>query len=316
MALFAFHLHLELALRGAHKCLALAGKAFFVATIILIFLAGCSPPSEKISPGTTRIRSADDMVMAYVPGGKLQMGSSEQDIKAAFELCTQYWDNCTLDHFSDEAPPHTVILDSYWIDRTEITNDQYQKCVAAGDCREAMCWDGPQFNEPDQQVVCVTWDQARSYCEWAGGRLPTEAEWEYAARGHDSSRYPWGNQFIGSQLNYCDATCGRRRSDAEWNDGALYSAPVGSYPQGASWCGVLDMAGNVSEWVADWYGAYEPKLTVNPAGPASGATRVVRGGSWFLTRIEARAAWRDGYVPDDWYDDLGFRCIIPANPIE
>jgi formylglycine-generating enzyme required for sulfatase activity len=172
-----------------------------------------------------------------------------------------------------------------------------------------ILWAGLQFDDPDQPVGCVTWNQAQAYCEWVGGRLPTEAEWEYAARGPDGYRYPWGNSFVGAWLNYCDETCGRPRSDTAWDDGQLYAAQVGHYPDGASWCGALDIAGNVSEWVGDWHGSYDSKWSANPLGPANGHLRVIRGGSWFLTRAETRATWRGELGPGIWFDDLGFRCV-------
>jgi serine/threonine-protein kinase len=256
------------------------------------------------------------MVMVYVPSGEFEMGSDEGHVESAFELCAHYWGDCDRERFYDELPQHTVALDSYWIDRTEVSNDQYRGCVEAEICEEPACGAGLQFDDPDQPLVCVTWHQAQAYCEWVGGRLPTEAEWEYAARGPEGRRYPWGNSFVGAWLNYCDETCGRARSDPAWNDGQLYASPVGYYPEGASWSGALDMAGNVSEWVGDWYGRYEPDYGVNPVGPAEGHSRVIRGGSWFLTRAETRTAWRQGIGPGVWFDDVGFRCVIPVREEE
>jgi formylglycine-generating enzyme required for sulfatase activity len=125
-------------------------------------------------------------------------------------------------------------------------------------------------------------------------------------------RHPSGNSFVGAWLNYCDATCGRPRSDTAWNDEQLSTAPVGDYPQGASWWGAVDLAGNVSEWVGDWYGSYGPEWRVNPMGPADGHSRVIRGGSCFLTRAETRTTWRRGIRSGVWFDDLGFRCVLSA----
>ena len=279
--------------------------------VALFVLAGCSESPTEPLLGATATRPIDGMQLVYVPAGQFQMGSSSEEIQDAFELCKRYWGNCDLERFHDEQPRHRVILDGFWIDRTEVTNRQYRMCVDSGYCQEPACWRGPQFNAPEQPVVCVSWYQAEAYCEWIGGRLPTEAEWEYAARGPKGVRYPWGNPFVGDRLNYCDATCGRPRSDAEWNDGQLYSAPPGQYPAGATWCGALDMAGNVSEWVADWYGNYSPDRQVNPTGPSEGFLRAIRGGSWFLTRAETRTVWREGLPPSAWFDDLGFRCVMP-----
>lgn len=287
-------------------------REIYFSTTLLVLMTGCSRSLQMSSTNKIRVRLIDGMEMVYAHPGAFEMGSTEGEIHSAFKLCAQYWEYCDQERFSDELPQHSVELDGYWIDRTEITNEQYRKCVEEDVCDEPACWSGLQFDDAQQPVVCVTWDQAQSYCEWVGGRLPTEAEWEYAARGSDNLLYPWGNSFVGIMLNYCDATCGRPRSDPEWNDGQYYSARVGSYPDGASWCGALDMAGNVSEWTADWYGAYVHDRQVNPLGPTSGTTRTIRGGSWFLTPIEARTAWREGNPPKSWFDDIGFRCLIPV----
>ena len=284
----------------------------FLLVAVALFIACCIRSPEEPLLGMTVVRPADEMVMVYVPPGEFQMGSDERDIESAFELCTHYWGSCDRERFYDELPQHAVDLDDFWIDRTEVKNEQYGGCVEEGIRGEPACWAGPQFDDPDQPVVCVTWNQARAYCEWVGGRLPTEAEWEYAARGRGGRRYPWGDSFVGAWLNYCDETCGRARSDAAWNDGQYYTAPVGHYPDGASWYGALDMAGNVSEWVGDWYGSYDSKRSLNPSGPADGHLRAIRGGSWFLTRVETRTTWRGELGPGSWFDNLGFRCVIPA----
>lgn len=286
----------------------------FYPTVILIYLAGCSQAADQASTQKTYLRSSDGMEMVYVLSGDFEMGSTDDEIRSAYELCTHFWKNCDEGSYYNEQPIHNVQLDDFWIDRTEVSNAQYQQCVEAGVCGEPECWEGLQFNDPEQPVVCVTWEKARTYCEWVGGRLPTEAEWEYAARGPDRFLYPWGNQFVGTRLNYCDATCGRLRSDPAWNDGQYYSAPVGYYREGASWCEALDLAGNVSVWASDWYGSYNPREGANPAGPTSGSIRVVRGGSWFLTAVEARSAWRTGIPPGAWFDDIGFRCVISDLP--
>jgi formylglycine-generating enzyme required for sulfatase activity len=237
--------------------------------------------------------------MVYVPAGEFEMGSTEGD--------------------DDEQPVHTVELDGFWIDRTEVTNAQYRRCVEAGDCsppaesgsafRDSYYGDSLYDNYP---VIYVNWHQAAGYCAWAGGRMPTEAEWEYAARGPEGRVFPWGDEFDGTRLNYCDANCPWESADEAVDDGYADNAPVGTYPGGASWCGALEMAGNVREWVADWYGDYPSGRQVNPTGPASGESRVLRGASWNYAQYFARCASRSRFSPDDRDGIIGFRCARPT----
>ncbi len=231
----------------------------------------------------------------------------------------------------EEAPKHRVTLDGYWIDRTEVTNAQYHAFVnATGHRAPALCEpEDMTYNDGDKAdhpVVCVNLDDAQAYCAWAGGRLPTEAEWEKAARGVDERIYPWGNSIDGSRANYCDVNCdtdkkgtgagdgyGQTGPDTGANDGYARTAPVGSYPAGASPYGALDMAGNVWEWVTDWYNFYyyakSPQL--NPQGPNSGEYRVLRGGAWSGLATNARACFRAWFKPEQGDRAVGFRCVTP-----
>jgi formylglycine-generating enzyme required for sulfatase activity len=241
------------------------------------------------------------MVMVYVPAGSFEMGSIRGD--------------------DDEKPMHTVVLDGFWIDQTEVTISQYEACVAAGTCKPRVSnWTGTDSirycdkTPNDHPAMCVTWYQAEIYCRWVGVRLPTEAEWEYAARGPAGNVFPWGDEFNGTRLNYCDVNCERHWADQTFNDGFAEIAPVGSYPGGGSWCGALDMAGNVWEWVADWYADdyYDRSPSLNPPGPPSGEFRVMRSGAWGFDPFYVRSANRDTLLPPNTYNQVGFRCARDA----
>jgi hypothetical protein len=143
--------------------------------------------------------------------------------------------------------------------------------------------------------------------------LPTEAEWEYAFRGEIGSIYPWGDEFDGSRLNYCDKNCSQTHADDRFDDGYAMTAPVGSYPSGVSWRGVYNMSGNVFEWVADWMDEYEIEAVSNPSGPPSGSEKMVKGCSWFYNPAYCRGAARPSVSPDTRFDYLGFRCAMSRN---
>jgi formylglycine-generating enzyme required for sulfatase activity len=287
----------------------LVSWAFF-ATLLGLMVTACgsvaATPTEEPaggpgpSPGDTNIRPSDGMVLVYVPAGEFEMGSTEGR--------------------DDEQPVRTVALDAIWIDRTEVTNAQYARCVAAGACdppgdsasytRRSYYGDSAYEDYP---VICVSWHQAAAYCEWAGARLPTEAEWEYAARGPEGREYPWGDEFDGSLLNYVYyGSEGGDEIGEGFGDSYADTAPVGSFPAGASWCGALDLAGNVWEWVADWYGGYSSGQQANPVGPSSGEFRVLRGGSWSDGRALTRTTARFRLSPDFVDDFVGFRCACSA----
>jgi formylglycine-generating enzyme required for sulfatase activity len=246
------------------------------------------------------------MVMVYVPGGTFQMGSSSDQIEVALALCDEFPDEygkCRDAPFEIEAPQHQVTLDGFWLDRTEVTNAQYALCVADGACRRSRLFNNPAFNGDDYPVAGIPWQDAADYCAWAGGRLPTEAEWEYAARGTAGSLFPWGDEFDCAGGNFWDDGTG-------CDDGFAQPAPVGSFPGGSSWSGVLDMAGNVWEWVADGYGAYPADAVLNPTGSPTGSERILRGGSWGYLPAFVRSAYRYPVPANADYQAVGFRCAL------
>jgi len=278
-------------------------------------IAGPSPtPVPVPTPRKTRMRAVDGQLMVQIPAGEFLMGSPPAEPGAN----------------DDEVPQHGVYLDTFWIDKTEITVSQYRQCelanactppkapginyrqcVEAGICTSLLLGDGVTY-EDVLPVVGVTWEQASDYCGWAGVRLPTEAEWEKAARGTDGRRFPWGDTFDGSRLNHCDRNCLMDMRDGRIDDGFRYVAPIGSYPQGASPYGVLDMSGNVWEWTADWYAPdlYTAEQRINPAGPQTGTQRVIRGGAWTHQPGSLRAARRHRDVPTTSHNYSGFRCAL------
>ena len=195
----------------------------------------------------------------------------------------------------DEKPQHMVSISAFAIDKTEVTQAEYTSCVMAGKCSAPSCdWDCSAENLP---AGCVNFADAKAYCTFVGGRLPTEAEWELAARGTDARVYPWGNDAPTCDLVNMDG-CGEKAEN------------VGSHPKGASPFGAMDMAGNVVEMVADFYGAdyYATSPTKDPKGPTSGEHYVGRGGGYKSTAIWQTTSVRDTYDAVDSGKSLGFRC--------
>ncbi|MDI7267128.1 MAG: SUMF1/EgtB/PvdO family nonheme iron enzyme [Myxococcota bacterium] len=202
----------------------------------------------------------------------------------------------------DTHPMRLIEISAFRIDRAEVTVGDYRRCVDAGKCSAALCQGQPEaYVGPDLPATCVSWRQAAAYCAWAGGRLPTEAEWEKAARGLDGRKYPWGG---------AAPTCESALHNACGIDAP---APVGARPAGASPFGVLDMGGNVAEWTADWYAEdyYRGSSAADPRGPDSGSFRVVRGGSFMAGSRYMMTGFRKFEPPETSRRDLGFRCAFP-----
>ncbi len=290
-----------------------------------------SIPPANASLHDTWTRPTDGMTMLYVPGGTFMMGSSEAEIDSAFELCEQYRGEgeCQRSWFDDETPAHEVQVGDFWLDQHEVTNSQFVLFLNEEGNQEegGVTWledgssaalieevDGifqPKAGFEARPVIELSWYGANAYCQWIGGRLPTEAEWEYAARGSDGRIFPWGNEFDGTQLNYCDSNCEFDHKDEAVDDGYARTAPVVSYDS-QSWVGAYDLAGNVWEWTADWYDSdyYDDSPTVNPTGPIDGSNKVLRGGSWDGSPFNVRGANRDRNTPVFRNFFVGFRCAV------
>lgn len=245
--------------------------------------------------GSTQIRPVDRMTELFVPAGKFWRGSELNQ---------------------NEQPLQQIQLDAFWIDQTEVTNAMYALCVQAVICPPVS--DTRYFgdkNRAKHPVVYVTWEKARVYCEWVGARLPSEAEWEKAARGVDGRTYPWGETLENKYANYGKG----------WT---ADTTVAGKYPAGKSPYGTLDMAGNVWEWTADWSGKYDPAATTNPQGPENGDLRIMRGGSswasWstvtgaIINEVSPRTSMRWAFPADQSSYTIGFRCArsaSEANPV-
>ncbi len=244
-----------------------------------------------------------------IRGASFMMGSEAREIDLAIELCRYEpsGDDCPRlsDNFAMEYPPHQVTLSDFFLDKLEVSSGDYDRCAEVGPCASRpLASGGKRFEAPEVPATMVTWSDAATYCGWRGGRLPTEAEWERAARGLAGRRYPWGNIYDPYLTNG-----GRFALDPfEDKDGYLELASVGSFPSGRTPDGILDLAGNAEEWVFDWYGAYGESGAVNPKGPDAGDHRVVRGGGYPDGRAWLRGAARGHDLPGQRRAWRGFRC--------
>ncbi len=242
--------------------------------------------------------AGNEIAMRLVPAGQFIMGSKAEEAYAKCPPSPDCW-------FDDEIPPHTISLDAFYIDTYEITNALFSACVEAGACdlprntnsnMRDTYYENSGFD--DYPVIYVDWNMAKNYCEWRGAELPTEAQWEKAARGMDANLYSWGQEIDCDRANYSECV----------GD----TSQVGNYETGISPYGIYDMAGNVWEWVADWYDAayYANSPSSNPQGPATSPEnyRTVRGGSWFDSDFLVRASYRNEFPPETIENNIGFRC--------
>jgi len=250
---------------------------------------GTTPPANPTS-GAEWSDALVGLRFFYVPAGEVTLGSTLGD--------------------PDERPTYTITLPGFWIMATEVTNAQYGECVAAEECGPPKndLWNQPDYAQ--HPVTHVSWHQANRFAAWVGARLPTEAEWEKAARGQDERLYPWGDTWQGQWLNYCDKQCTRSWRDPQMDDGFPQTAPVGSYPsESASPYGLLDMAGNVREWTGSLQRPYPYQPLDGREDLQSNDARVVRGGFWGDRREDVRTANRFAVQPGYQDDEVGFRVV-------
>jgi formylglycine-generating enzyme len=274
-------------------------------------------PRERAATGGVRALRAPASRMILVPRSSFVMGSTAPDILDAVVLCARGGQRCREVLFADELPQRRVSLAAYWLDRTEVTVAAYQRCVELGRCRAVPYSEGAErFAHPSYPVSLVSHEDARAYCAFRGARLPTEAEWERAARGPNGRRFPWGNLYNSRAANH--GRLGLVRTDDR--DGYVELAPVGAFPQGRTPEGFLDLAGNVAEWVSDYYApGYPDRPETNPKGPPPGSvgtSRVVRGGSYEDPAAWLRGAARREADPSTRRPSVGFRCAKNARQAE
>jgi formylglycine-generating enzyme required for sulfatase activity len=289
-------------------------RVFIAITALAFILVACAAQQPNLPPTPTGPQAGDEQVDAfgvsqvYVPSGSFLRGTADID-----SLDNPVW--ATREKLS-EQPQHPVeITGAYWIDKTEVTNAQFQAFVDAGGYDDQSFWSSEgwewlqaqdsanlpitceESSHGDQPRVCVTWYEAQAYAHWRGGRLPTEAEWEYAARGPESFIYPWGNEWDETRANVVNSSA---------------PMPVGSFPEGASWVGALDMSGNAMEWVNDWldFNYYQLEESPDPQGPGEGSKKVEKGGWWGSNPYVARGAYHHFEDPPEYQDaHIGFRIV-------
>lgn len=290
------------------------------------------PPTPIWEAGNTRVSPQDGMTQIFIPAGDYLLGSSQEEIDWAME--------CGGSDYTDEAPQYSVQLDSFWIDKTEVTVAMFRQFVKETgyltlaertgasyvyfwgdwDSVTGASWQDPGEFLPsgtdiyplgeDHPVGNVSWYDAFAYCEWAGRRLPTEAEWEAAARGTDQRLFPWGDELTEKDLYNLGDGEDACYQTAEVDDGYDMTSPVLDFPDGASPFGVLGLAGNVKEWVYDWYSqSYSNVPPINPVNMEESGLRVARGGSYASDLVNSRNANRRGVEPAMSLSDFGFRCV-------
>ena len=305
------------------------------------FGAGMTPsrlgwgPDDQPHPSEFVVNPADLAEMVWVPAGSFRMGSTDTEIDALWGV--RGWEGDARQWTRHEQPAHKAVISrGLWLYRHTVTNGQYGRFLEQAKRHPHPWWS--EFRDHQRLPVnLVTWSDGVAYAKWAGGALPTEAQWEYAARGPQNRLFPWGNEWDRTKCACPEfhaqralssvvaweawhQSIGARKDGGAWSfDGNIvlkHLCEVGSFPQGASWCGALDMSGNVWEWCADWYGAdwYRNPSTHDPTGPSTGDARVMRGGSWYDNVVSCRSAARDADTPIRRDADLGLRVAVPLAP--
>lgn len=274
--------------------------------LVIALLACCVWPVRAQAPLTLAVPG-----VVWIEAGEAWLGANEEDLRYAAELCRQDLEvplpaidrtGCGVERFLAEYPRRRAFVGAFGIERTEVTNAAYRACVRAGACAPSIVGEGGVLAQADHPVVGVRWSDAGRYCAWRGGRLPTEAEWEKAARGDDETRrFPWGRAYDSRLANH-----GRSPLRTDPIDGFLESAPVGSFPGGRSPYGLDDMAGNVWEWTS------EPPALPLEVGLDTSAFRAIRGGSYAQAITTLRVTARSWATLDDARSDVGMRCAYDA----
>jgi sulfatase modifying factor 1 len=278
-----------------------------------VWLAACT----VLLPGYGLAAKADRLAtpalsspsVLLIHAGAFEMGSDDDDVGFAVALCTATGDDassCRPELFQDEQPRHRVYVSAFRIDRVEVSAGDYQRCVQRGACAPARVADNDaRLGQPEQPVAGVTFNEALRYCAWLGGRLPTEAEWERAARGNSRRRFPWGQEWNSRVANH-----GLAGSRSSADDGYEYAAPVTAFADGKSAYGLLNMAGNAWELTGDRYARdyYAKSEPVDPQGSREGDEIAMRGGSWRSPVYALRVTQRQAIKLDDSRPDVGFRC--------
>ena len=274
------------------KTVYLKKLAFSIVVLIGLLASG------NAGSGEAKGKSQSPEGMVLIPAGELNRGS---DSNQGYRICLKNNGDCKKSWFKDEEPAHAVRLDGFYMDVHEVTQEEFQRVVGENPS---------DYKGSNLPVERVTWFEAAEYCEKVGKRLPTEAEWEWAARGGNTSVFSWGDEAESGKANFCDRQCNKRWKENQFDDGHRHTAPVGGFQ--ANGYGVFDMAGNVYEWVADWYAEdyYKKSPRDDPQGPEKGNRKVIRGGSWINYSAGVRPSDRTETKPKGRLNFVGFRCAL------